>query len=353
MSLRLLPSNPFIICLRHLPSNPGHNMFTTSSLQTMYNATGLDFRIFMRPNSGTYGCQCLWFWTRVQMMKPAIPHGGCTNTAKESALKVVFLGKKITCHTWESNPRQYAPGFSVRFSTNCPKLSEHTRCSIQGPWIWKRCQGTDKWISDFIVLLSCFRVWFCLIWSVRWLVFRKVRHVAPLLFLQRCLVGTLLPSCFSLRGDRTVERALGTVVLSGFSEEGTELWNVLWGLCSCLISLKKGQNYEVLWGLRSCHVSLKRGQNCEVLWGLWSCLVSLKRGQNCGTCSGDCGPVWFLWKGDRTVERALGTVVLSGFSKEGTELWKMWWSAEWKDECDRQLRKQPSNEETTANWGVQ
>ena len=29
-----------------------------------------------------------------------------------------------------------------------------------------------------------------------------------------------------------------------------------------------------------------------MLWGLWSCLASLKRGQNCRPCSGDCGPVW-------------------------------------------------------------
>ena len=53
-----------------------------------------------------------------------------------------------------------------------------------------------------------------------------------------------------------MERVLGTMVLSCFSEEGTELWNVFWGLRSCL--------------------------------------ASLKRGQNCGTCSGDYGPVLLL-----------------------------------------------------------
>ena len=70
-------------------------------------------------------------------------------------------------------------------------------------------------------------------------------------------------SCLaSLKRGKTVEHALGTVVLSGFSEEGAELYNMP--------------------------------------WGLWSCLSSLKMG--------------------KTVEHALGTVFLSGFSEEGAEL---------------------------------
>ena len=52
---------------------------------------------------------------------------------------------------------------------------------------------------------------------------------------------------------------------------------------------------------------------CSVApWGHCCLLTSLKRGQNCRMCSGDCGPVWLLWRGDRTIERALETVVLSG-----------------------------------------
>ena len=49
-------------------------------------------------------------------------------------------------------------------------------------------------------------------------------------------------------------------------------------------------------------------------------LLLFEREQNLRMCSGDCGPVWFLCRGNRTVECALGTVVLSGFSAEGTEL---------------------------------
>ena len=61
---------------------------------------------------------------------------------------------------------------------------------------------------------------------------QKVLVLPPHLFLQRCYMGPLLPSCFSeegaelrvgdcgpvlllRRGDRTVEPVLGTVVLSG------------------------------------------------------------------------------------------------------------------------------------------
>ena len=66
------------------------------------------------------------------------------------------------------------------------------------------------------------------------------------------------------------------MVLSGFSAEGAELYNM----------------------------------------GLWSCLVSLQMGQNCITW--DCGPVWFIYREGRTVEH--GTVVLSGFSADGAGL---------------------------------
>ena len=67
---------------------------------------------------------------------------------------------------------------------------------------------------------------------------------------------------------------------------------------------------------------LPHGCSCSVApWGQCCHLVSLQgvcvggggggRGQNCRTCPGDCGPVWSLCKGGRTVEHALGTVVLS------------------------------------------
>ena len=46
-------------------------------------------------------------------------------------------------------------------------------------------------------------------------------------------LGTVVLSCFSEEGTEP-EPALGTVVLSGFSEEGAELQNMFWGLWSCL-----------------------------------------------------------------------------------------------------------------------
>ena len=43
------------------------------------------------------------------MQMLAIVHGGCTDTVRESALKV-DCGRKILCHTGESNLRQRRDG---------------------------------------------------------------------------------------------------------------------------------------------------------------------------------------------------------------------------------------------------
>ena len=40
------------------------------------------------------------------MLMNVTAHVGCANTVRESALKV-DSGRKITCRTWESNPRLY------------------------------------------------------------------------------------------------------------------------------------------------------------------------------------------------------------------------------------------------------
>ena len=44
--------------------------------------------------------------TWAQILMHAIAHGGCTDTVRESALKV-DSGRKNRCHTGDSNPRQY------------------------------------------------------------------------------------------------------------------------------------------------------------------------------------------------------------------------------------------------------
>ena len=44
--------------------------------------------------------------TWAQMLMQAIAHGGCTDTVRESALKV-DSGRKNRCPTGDSNPRQY------------------------------------------------------------------------------------------------------------------------------------------------------------------------------------------------------------------------------------------------------
>ena len=53
------------------------------------------------------------------MLVHAIAHGGCTDSVRESALEVDF-GRKIPCHTGDSNPRQYC---SWLFSRTLYQLS--------------------------------------------------------------------------------------------------------------------------------------------------------------------------------------------------------------------------------------
>ena len=61
---------------------------------------------YFRESKLWYGCPCLGFLTCVQMLMHAIAHGGCTDTVRESALKV-DSGRRSLCRTWDSNPRQY------------------------------------------------------------------------------------------------------------------------------------------------------------------------------------------------------------------------------------------------------
>ena len=50
--------------------------------------------VVFRVSRRWYGCQCLGFLTCTQMLMQAIAHGGCTDTVRESALKVA-PGRKI------------------------------------------------------------------------------------------------------------------------------------------------------------------------------------------------------------------------------------------------------------------
>ena len=126
------------------------------------------------------------------------------------------------------------------------------------------------------------------------------------------MVGHMVSPVVGLqKGPSCCPTALPTALLGGAT-------------AASLLLFERGQNCRTCSGDCGPVWFLCRGDTTvERALGLWSCLVSLQRGQNLRTCSGDCGPVWFLCRGNRTVERALGTVVLSGFSKEGTELWNM------------------------------
>ena len=61
---------------------------------------------YFRVSRHWYGCQCLGFLTCTQMLMHAIAHGGCTDTVRASALEV-DSGRKLPCHTGDSNSCQY------------------------------------------------------------------------------------------------------------------------------------------------------------------------------------------------------------------------------------------------------
>ena len=53
-----------------------------------------------------YGCQCLAFLTWAQLLMHVSARGGCTDTVRESAVNV-DSGRKLPCHTGDSNSCQY------------------------------------------------------------------------------------------------------------------------------------------------------------------------------------------------------------------------------------------------------
>ena len=75
-----------------------------------------------------YDCQCLEFVTCAQMSMHAIAHGGCTDTVRESALKV-NSGRKIPCRTRDSNPRQYCAGLAFQSDTLRDELFPPKDCN--------------------------------------------------------------------------------------------------------------------------------------------------------------------------------------------------------------------------------
>ena len=74
---------------------------------------------YFRVSKHWCSCQCLGFLTFAQMLMHALANGDCTNTARESALKV-DSGRIVPCRTEKSKPFSIAPDFYVRHSTNIP-----------------------------------------------------------------------------------------------------------------------------------------------------------------------------------------------------------------------------------------
>ena len=68
------------------------------------------------------GCTCFGFLTCTRVQMHAMAHWGCTDTVRESALKV-DSGRTVPCRTVDSNPRQY---YAWLFSRTLYQLS-HAR----------------------------------------------------------------------------------------------------------------------------------------------------------------------------------------------------------------------------------
>ena len=69
------------------------------------------YAIFLCPNK-RFGCQCLGSFTCAKMLMHATAHESCTDTVRESALKV-DSGRKIPCRTEELNLPQRRAGSTL------------------------------------------------------------------------------------------------------------------------------------------------------------------------------------------------------------------------------------------------
>ena len=89
------------------------------------------------------------FNVRVQMLKHVIVHGGCTDTVRESALKV-DSGRKVPYRAGNPNPRQYCLAFQsdalpsdlsplLKTSTHSPSRSCDYMTYDQLLWEIKDC----------------------------------------------------------------------------------------------------------------------------------------------------------------------------------------------------------------------
>ena len=88
---------------------------------------------YFRVSTQWYGCQCLGFLTCTQMLMHAIAHGGCTDTVRKSALKLIlgeiFLAALGT-RTRVSTAPCFSEGHSVQLSYSHSPLEVSTLKNI-------------------------------------------------------------------------------------------------------------------------------------------------------------------------------------------------------------------------------
>ena len=87
-----------------------------------------------------FGCQCLGSLTCTHMLMHAIAHEGCTDMARECALKV-DSGRKIPCRTGESNLRQRRAGPPLHQLSYIPILLCLNVCVRVYVGVWKTGSG--------------------------------------------------------------------------------------------------------------------------------------------------------------------------------------------------------------------
>ena len=85
-----------------------------------------DVQFLVCPNNGIRPPMFLGCLTCAQVLMPAIAQGSCTDTVRESALRVDSR-RKIPCRTGDSNPRQHCVWLFSRTHyqlSGCPRYTE-------------------------------------------------------------------------------------------------------------------------------------------------------------------------------------------------------------------------------------
>ena len=91
---------------RSLAGDAGHLIWVMRSSHKSSATHSYQCVLYFHVSKQWYGCQCLGFLTRTQMLMPVIAHRGCMSTIRESPLET-DSGEKVPCCIKDLNPHQY------------------------------------------------------------------------------------------------------------------------------------------------------------------------------------------------------------------------------------------------------